>query len=142
MTDPRSTEEKERVGFPEQLLNCLSFDLEIDEQSRLTALAAWRPDTKDEIHDNARRPESLQRIDGMIQYASFVLGHNIIKFDLPHLRAASPSLDILKLPAVDNLWLSPLAYPKRPTKPSPACIRSCTATISSTWLSFKSSTCS
>ena len=78
----------------------------------------------------------------MSQNASFLLEHNSIKFDLPHLRATSPSLDLLKLQAVDTLWLNPLAYPKRPTIPSPACIRSCTASISSTWRSFKSSTCS
>ena len=48
MSDPRSMEEKERVRFPEQLLNCLSFDLEIDGQSRLTAQAARRADTGEE----------------------------------------------------------------------------------------------
>ena len=50
----------------------------------------------------------------MSQNTSFLLGHNIIKFDIPHLRATSPSLELLKLPAVDTLWLNPLAYPKRP----------------------------
>ena len=117
MAIPPSTQERERGKFPEQLLNCLSIDLEIDVQSRMTALAAWRPDNDDELHfqdDNARRPESLHRVDRMSQNASFILGHNIIKFDIPHLRAISPSLDLLKLPAVDTLWLNPLAYPKRP----------------------------
>ena len=117
MADPSITQADETVKVPAQLPNCLSIDLEIDEQSRLMALAAWRPDTNDELHfqdNNARRSESLHRIDGMSQNASFVLGHNIIKFDIPHLRATSPSLELLKLPAVDTLWLNPLAYPKRP----------------------------
>ena len=117
MTNPTSTQAEEKAKLPEQLLNCLSIDLEIDERSRLTALAAWRPDTSDELHfqeDHARRPESLQRVDRMSQNASFLLGHNIIRFDIPHLRATSPSLELLKLPAVDTLWLNPLAYPKRP----------------------------
>ena len=117
MTNPSSTQEKQTGKLREQLLNCLSIDLEIDEQSRLTALAAWRPDTNDELHfqeDQARRPESLQRIDRMSQNATFLLGHNIIKFDIPHLRATSPSLELLNLPAVDTLWLNPLAYPRRP----------------------------
>ena len=80
MTNPPSTQAEETLKLPEQLLNCLSIDLEIDEQSRLTALAAWRPDTGDELHfqeDHARRPESLQRVDRMSQNASFLLGHNI-----------------------------------------------------------------
>ena len=117
MTNPPNTQADEKAKLPEQLLNCLSIDLEIDERSRLTALAAWRPDTGDELHfqgDHARQPESLQRIDRMSQNASFLLGHNIIKFDIPHLMATSPSLELLKLPAVDTLWLNPLAYPKRP----------------------------
>ena len=98
----RSTTQGDETGrWPDQLVNYQSIDLEIDAQSRLTALAAWRPDTEDELHfqdDNARRPESLHRIDRMSQSAAFVLGHNIIKFDIPHLRATSPSLELLKLP--------------------------------------------
>ena len=50
----------------------------------------------------------------MSRNATFLLGHNIIKFDIPHLRATSPSLELLNLPVVDTLWLNPLAYPKRP----------------------------
>ena len=115
-----TTQADETLKLPEQLLNCLSIDLEINEQSRLTALAACRPDTEDELHfqdDHARYPQSLQRIDGMSRNASFLLGHNIIKFDIPHLRATSPSLELLNLPVVDTLWLNPLAYPKRPYHP-------------------------
>ena len=45
---------------------------------------------------------------------SFLLGHNLIDFDLPHLAAALPGLRLLKLPAVDTLRLSPLAFPRNP----------------------------
>ena len=43
-----------------------------------------------------------------------MLGHNLIAFDLPHLAAAKPDLRLLKLPAVDTLMLSPLAFPRNP----------------------------
>ena len=46
--------------------------------------------------------------------AGFILGHNLIHFDLPHLRAASPGLRLLELPAVDTLMLNPLAFPRNP----------------------------
>ena len=59
-------------------------------------------------------PKACNASTGLSQNASFLLGHNIIKFDIPHLRATSPSLELLNLPAVDTLWLNPLAYPKRP----------------------------
>ncbi|MYH42768.1 MAG: hypothetical protein F4131_03585, partial [Acidimicrobiaceae bacterium] len=42
------------------------------------------------------------------------MGHNIIKFDLPHLQAAAPGLGLLGMPVVDTLWLNPLAFPANP----------------------------
>src|SRR5690606_24319722 len=42
------------------------------------------------------------------------LGHNIIHFDLPHLRAARPDLRLLSKPVVDTLQLNPLAFPRNP----------------------------
>ena len=43
-----------------------------------------------------------------------MLGHNLIAFDLPHLAVANPALRLLRLPAVDTLWLNPLAFPRHP----------------------------
>ena len=57
---------------------------------------------------------ALRRLDDFVVDASFVLGHNLIDFDLPHLRAANPKLRLLDLPAVDTLRLSPLAFPRNP----------------------------
>ena len=57
---------------------------------------------------------ALRRLDDFIDGASFVLGHNLIDFDLRHLRGANPKLRLLELPAVDTLRLSPLAFPRNP----------------------------
>ena len=43
-----------------------------------------------------------------------MLGHNLIAFDLPHIKAVGPDLRLLKLPAVDTLRLNPLAFPRNP----------------------------
>jgi hypothetical protein len=44
-----------------------------------------------------------------------VHGHNIIRFDLPHLAAASSGrAAVLAKPAIDTLWHNPLAFPKNP----------------------------
>ena len=56
----------------------------------------------------------LARLDDLADGVSFLLGHNLIAFDLPHLAAALPGLQLLKLPAVDTLRLSPLAFPRNP----------------------------
>jgi hypothetical protein len=50
----------------------------------------------------------------MAEGAAFVLGHNLIAFDLPHLAAVRPDLRLLQLPAIDTLRLNPLAFPRNP----------------------------
>ena len=57
---------------------------------------------------------ALAKLDELAGGADFVLGHNLIGFDLPHLPAASPQLRLLQLPAVDTLRLNPLAFPRNP----------------------------
>ncbi len=57
---------------------------------------------------------ALEKLDDLAEGASFILGHNLIAFDLPHLAAAKPDLKLLKLPVVDTLRLSPLAFPRNP----------------------------
>ena len=59
-------------------------------------------------------PRPWAKLDELADGASFVLGHNLIAFDLPHLASAKPDLRLLKLPAVDTLMLSPLAFPRNP----------------------------
>ena len=57
---------------------------------------------------------ALAKLDDLADGADFLLGHNLIAFDLPHLQAANPGLRLLRLPAVDTLRLNPLAYPRNP----------------------------
>ena len=100
------------------LSSCLSLDLEVGRNDgRIHALAGVRPDTDTSFTFNRRRrglPQALVRLDELAQGADFLLGHNLIDFDLPHLRAANPNLRLLQLPAVDTLRLNPLAFPRNP----------------------------
>ena len=57
---------------------------------------------------------ALAKLDDLADGAEFLLGHNLIDFDLPHLQAANPRLRLLRLPAVDTLRLNPLAFPRNP----------------------------
>ena len=81
------------------LSRCLSLDLDevMTFPARRATLAA-----------------ALAKLDELAGGADFVLGHNLIGFDLPHLQAASPQLRLLQLPAVDTLRLNPLAFPRNP----------------------------
>ena len=95
---------------------CLSLDLEVSKDSgRIHALGAVRADTgRHMAHSGGNLRAALARLDDFADGASFILGHNLIDFDLPHLRAAKPDLRLLTLPAVDTLRLSPLAFPRNP----------------------------
>ena len=99
------------------LSRCLSLDLEVGRNDgRIHALAGVRPDTDTSFTFNRRRglPQALTKLDELALGADFLLGHNLIDFDLPHLRVANPNLRLLQLPAVDTLRLNPLAFPRNP----------------------------
>ena len=94
---------------------CLSVDLEVSRNGVIHALGAVRADTAESLtHSGGGLTAALEKLDELTEGASFVLGHNLIAFDLPHLTAAKPDLRLLKLPAVDTLRLSPLAFPRNP----------------------------
>ena len=86
---------------------------------RIHAFAAVRSDTNQSLvfpQDLKRGDltEALSKLDELATGAAFLLGHNLIDFDLLHLRAAKPELQLLKLPPVDTLRLNPLAFPRNP----------------------------
>ena len=95
---------------------CLSLDLEVSrEGGRIHGIGAVRGDTGHRlVHSGGGLAAALVKLDDLADGASFILGHNLIAFDLPHLAAAKPDLRLLKLPAVDTLRLSPLAFPSNP----------------------------
>ena len=95
---------------------CLSLDLEVGvNDRRIRAFAAVRPDTGGRlVFGGGSLTAALSKLDALADGASFLLGHNLIAFDLPHLAAANPDLRLLQLPAVDTLWLNPLAFPRNP----------------------------
>ena len=99
-------------------MGALSLDLEVGKRSgRIHAFAAVHEGGASLTRNGLRRgqlSEALSELDGFADGAGSLLGHNLIAFDLPHLRAAAPDLRLLRLPAVDTLRLSPLAFPANP----------------------------
>ena len=100
------------------LIRCLSLDLEVGRRDdRIHAIAGVRPDTGQSLTVRAASrglDAALASLDRLADGADFLLGHNLIAFDLPHLQAANPGLRLLQLPAVDTLRLNPLAFPRNP----------------------------
>ena len=115
---PRSGAAAGPAQDADALVRCLSLDLEVNpSNNRITQLAGVRLDTGQSVRiSRAGRNlnRALVRLDELADDARFVLGHNLIAFDLPYLQAANPQLRLLRLPAVDTLRLNPLAFPRNP----------------------------
>ena len=116
------TPSKADAGFSEsslRLSRCLSLDLEVGlKDRRIRAFAGVRPDTGQTLVFPTARDglaTALAKLDDLAKGADLLLGHNLIAFDLPHLKAANPGLRLLRLPAVDTLRLNPLAFPRNPS---------------------------
>ena len=94
----------------------VSIDLEIGrDNGRIHQLAGVRSDGNGATSfPPGKLSEALEDLDRLADTADFVLGHNLIAFDLPHLRAAQPNLRLLGKPAIDTLRLNPLAFPRNP----------------------------
>ena len=95
---------------------CVSIDLEVStEGHRIHRFAAVRGETGEAFtHRTGDLLQALQKLDAFAEGATFLLGHNLIAFDAPHLEAVMPDLKLLKLPRVDTLRLNPLAFPRNP----------------------------
>ncbi|MCY4421660.1 MAG: RecQ family ATP-dependent DNA helicase, partial [Acidimicrobiaceae bacterium] len=101
-----------------KLSRCCSIDLEVSPSTdEIHALAGVRYDTEATYHASQAGPRlrtHLLALDTLAEGADFLIGHNLINFDLPYLRAAQPGLRLLELPVIDTLWLNPLAFPRFP----------------------------
>jgi ATP-dependent DNA helicase RecQ len=99
----------------------LIFDLEVvpgkaNQPDRIFMVGAMRPDTGEELEHKVEKdlPAALEALDRLGLGASFVLGHNVIDHDLPILQEQASHLALHKLPVIDTLRLSPLAFPQNP----------------------------
>lgn len=102
--------------FLEFLGRCISVDLEVDPKSaRIFALAAVRPgDAPAILSRRGALGEALDRLETALGRTDHLIGHNILRHDLPHLAAARPRLAALVQAPIDTLWLNPLAFPRNP----------------------------
>ncbi len=99
------------------LARCVSIDLEIDPKSaRIFAIAGvWHQDTKPVFkHTGNLTKGVLDHFEEMLANVDHLIGHNILKHDLPHLVAARTRLTELVHAPIDTLWLNPLAFPRNP----------------------------
>lgn len=95
---------------------CLCIDIETarQDQTRLREIGAFRPDTDARERIPGKAKDLVSRLDHITAGAAFVLGHNVVAFDQPALAMLLPNLALHRLPLVDTLELSPVAFPQNP----------------------------
>jgi len=102
----------EHVDF---LKRCLLFDIEINEKNTIYSIGAVLGDQT--FQTQPGRPVNqkiLEKFNAFGQKADYILGHNIVSHDIPQLKQVAPALSVLQKPAIDTLYLSPLAFPANP----------------------------
>ena len=98
------------------LSTCVSVDLEVDPKSaRIFDLAAVAHEhNAPTIRGNGDMGKAISKLDDFCRGFDHVIGHNILRHDLPHLAAASPRFVALAEAPIDTLRLNPLAFPRNP----------------------------
>lgn len=110
--------------FDVLLQSCVSIDLEVDPgAAKIFALAAVRHGSDRKISFRSPHPnadpanglvKAIDELEGLVAEGDFLIGHNILRFDLPQLIAVRPKLSSLAERVIDTLWINPLAFPKNP----------------------------
>ncbi|MGY6277434.1 RecQ family ATP-dependent DNA helicase [Methylomonas sp. MgM2] len=95
---------------------CLCIDIETARQDRLRLkeIGAYRPDTDARLRLAGKAANLVSELNRITDGAAFVLGHNVIAFDQPALSLLHPDLALHRLPMIDTLELSPVAFPQNP----------------------------
>ena len=66
------------------------------------------------VHKGGALDPALDRLEAFCDGAAYLVGHNILRHDLPHLVANRARLAGLGAAPVDTLWLNRLAFPRNP----------------------------
>ncbi|MBK5914249.1 RecQ family ATP-dependent DNA helicase [Rhodocyclus purpureus] len=95
---------------------CLCLDIETRRADRLALkeIGAFRPDSGQRLRISGKDRALAAKLDAISEGADFVLGHNIVAFDVPALADLFPQLRLHALPLIDTLLLSPIAFPQNP----------------------------
>jgi len=96
----------------------VALDLEINpSDNSLLKIGAINLLTEDRILCFKGRFDEGRALNSLDQFccnAPFLLGHNISRYDVVWLKKNHPDLNLLSIPLIDTLFLSPLAFPRNP----------------------------
>ncbi|MGC8491770.1 MAG: UvrD-helicase domain-containing protein [Syntrophobacteraceae bacterium] len=101
------------MELDEFIAECAVLDLEAG-GDRIYRIGAILGEEVFERKEKFEASSALEELDRFAGRAEFLLGHNILEYDLPLLKRVSPALAMHNKPVIDTLFLSPLAFPENP----------------------------
>lgn len=110
-TAPTQSEQNPVHGL---LTRALLLDLEVSHQGKILKVGAVLGDLTLARSGSGVMETASSELTQLASRADCLLGHNLIRHDLPILRERAPGLAIHKLPVIDTLVLSPICFPENP----------------------------
>jgi ATP-dependent DNA helicase RecQ len=98
----------------EILKRSLLLDLETTPDGTILKVGAVCGDEERFLKGRFSKSDIPAILDPLAKKADFVLGHNLLQHDLPILKEQFSELRLNRLPVIDTLFLSPLAFPENP----------------------------
>ena len=92
----------------------LLIDLETSVEGKILKVGAVCGDREGRLQGRFSAADVARMLGDVGSGARFLVGHNILEHDLPILGKHCRRLAQLRLPAIDTLFLSPLAFPENP----------------------------
>ena len=115
MADPHDDRGSVSTALP---FKCLALDLEVGKtDSRIHSFAAVRSGDGESFHKKFGgriNHADWKQLESFAEDSEFLVGHNLITHDFPHLEVTAPGSKLLQLLLLDTLRLSPLAFPRNP----------------------------
>jgi ATP-dependent DNA helicase RecQ len=101
--------------FQTSLDQGLFIDIESVPGANIFSLGATcGPSFRKEANGTRQVADLISELRVVAQSVPFIAGHNIIGHDLPVIDAAFQIPEWKRLPAIDTLYVSPLAFPRNP----------------------------
>jgi ATP-dependent DNA helicase RecQ len=115
MDEPRQPESPgQRDPLAALLRRALVVDLEVSQTGKIFKVGAVLGDATLARAGADAGTRGLGDLERFCREADCAVGHNLVRHDLVVLRHAAPDHPLLRLPVVDTLVLSPLAFPENP----------------------------
>jgi ATP-dependent DNA helicase RecQ len=106
------------ISRDEFLDRCVFLDIEVHRRGRLGRVGAVCGSRQFQW-SGRKQAAALAALDDLDRFVAdlptrFLAGHNLLTHDWPVLQQLHPRLGLLRLPVIDTLFLSPLAFPEVP----------------------------